>query len=360
MKGTIKTIAVAITLLAAIGVNYDRGESYCVLFPNNGRDVFGVAQRSIIVFDEGQVSLIPQVNFQGNAQDFGLFVPVPAQPELSTVGANVFTQASFLSQPAVRQSSGRGCEDNNDGGLIFNSDFEEATPGALVDQDAGGVTIIHEQIVGTFAATVLQAATAADLTQWLSDNNYQFDPSDEDVLEEYVSKQWFFVAMKLDTAQAPENVDVWWTATTSPVRITFEHDGQTLPYPLKLSAISTDKRADVLVYTIASERMTFDGATAEYANKVDNKEAAAIAVQYPEFATLMAPGLFITKLRRNFSRAEMQQDIRVAPSDENSEFRQITYVNNGGANIWAIAFFGLIALLARRRSMLRKAFPSLW
>ncbi len=349
MQGSLRTIALGVALFLVVAVGYDSAETVCIMFPNNGKDIFGVAQRNIIIFDEGEVSLIPQVHFEGDSRDFGILVPVPARPRLSTVGANVFTEASFLTQPAIRQSSGCGCEDDS-GDLIFASRVDQAGTGALVDSDESGVTIIHEQIVGTFSATVLQASTAADLTAWLTENQYQFDPDDSDVLEEYVSLNWFFVAMKLDTAQVPPQVGLWWTATTSPARITFPYESESFPYALRLTAISTDQRADILVYTIAPNPMTFPGATVEYANEISESEASAMTNTYPQLAGLIPPGSFVTKLRRNFSKAEMQSDVDISPTEDRTEFRQITYVNNGGLNFVALILLALVAFLRKRKA----------
>ena len=113
MKGIINIVAVFLANFLILAVSYDDGESFCVIFPQNGRDIFGVAQRSILIFREDEVSLIPQVHFEGDARDFGILVPVPAEPRLSTVGANIFTEASFLTQPIIRQSNqGCGCDDS--------------------------------------------------------------------------------------------------------------------------------------------------------------------------------------------------------------------------------------------------------
>ena len=91
MKKVIYYSAVTLALLLTIGTNYNVGDTACILFPQNGRDIFGSAQRNIYVVDEGRVSLIPQINFEGNAEDFGIFVPVPNLPELSTVPGWIFS-----------------------------------------------------------------------------------------------------------------------------------------------------------------------------------------------------------------------------------------------------------------------------
>ncbi len=350
MKNTISMVCIFAALFLTIATTWDDGQSYCVIFPQNGRDIFGVAQRNIILIGDDEISLIPQVNFEGDAHDFGILVPVPAEPRLATVGANVFNEASFLTQPITRQSSsGCGCNEEtqfNDGPFFNRVAFDDA---ASVESGSGGVTVVYEQFVGMYQAVVLQATDAGDLTDWLNDNNYHFNPDDSGILQDYVTRNWFFVAMKLDTAKVPSYVDRWWSATTSPAKITFEHSSSSLTYPLKISAISTDERTDVLVYTIGKDPMQFPGAKVEYANIIDQNEATAISENYPQFATLVAAGSFLTKLRKTFTKAEMNQDIEITKSDDRREYRDIRYVNDRGVVFAALGLLALGITLRRKK-----------
>lgn len=348
MKKIINIVTIWFALFLMVAVSYDSGDSYCVIFPQNGRDIFGVAQRTIVVFGVDEVSLIPQVHFEGDAQDFGILVPVPAQPTLSTVGSNIFTEASFMTQPIVRQSnSGCGCDDNNQ--IIGPPFLRSFAEGDVVADAASGVTVISEEIVGMFEAAILQATSAADLTQWLNDNNYKFDPADAQVLADYITKNWFFVAMKLDPTQVPPFINQWWAATTSPAKITFAHSSTSLTYPLKISAISTNERAEVLVYSIGKDPMRFPGAEVEYANEVDKAEAESIALQYPTMSNYIPPGVFVTKLRKTFAKSEMQEDIGIEITDDRREFREVRYVNNSGFGLAGILLLALALFFNRRK-----------
>lgn len=348
MRKILNTLAVWCAFFLVVAVSYDSGDSYCVIFPQNGRDIFGVAQRTIVVFGDDKVSLIPQVHFEGDAREFGILVPVPALPTLSTVGSNIFTEASFMTQPIIRRSSsGCGCDDNNQ--IIGPTFFRSFAAGEVVRDEASGVTVISEEIVGMFEAAILQATSADDLTQWLNDNDYKFDPADALVLADYVTKNWFFVAMKLDPSQVPPFINQWWAATTSPAKITFDYSKTSLTYPLKISAISTNERTEVLVYSIGKDPMRFPGAKVEYANEIDEAEAESISLQYPTLSNYIPPGVFVTKLRRTFTKSEMQQDIEIETTDDRREFREIRYVNNSGFGWAGILILALVLFFNRRK-----------
>jgi hypothetical protein len=321
-----RLFALFFLLLFAVAVTYDEAETFCVIFPQNGRDMWGVEQRSFLIFRAKEVDLIPAVKFEGNARDFGILVPVPAVPKLSTAGSQIFSEASFMTQPMFRNTGGGcGCDDNFF--TVSPANFDSRNTGAELSSD--GVTVVYEKQVGAFLAAVLQATSAADLTKWLNTNGYHYNPGDDAILGDYVNRKWYFVAMKLDTAQAPKVIDGFWTALTSPARITFPHDGKSLSYPLKISAISTNERSEVLVYTIGPDPMRFPGAKVEYANFISETEAEAIASRYPTLAGFLPPGVFFSKLRRTFAKAEMNNDLTIAPTTDRSEFREIRYTNAG-------------------------------
>ncbi len=330
MKTLFNSLFLSMGLFLLMAVSYNDGDSYCHIFPQNGRDIFGVEQRNIIIIGDNEVSLIAQVHFEGDARDFGIFVPVPAEPKLATASSMIFSEASFMTQPLVRQSSqGCACNENDQITNSAGGRFAIAQGSLAVEDKAAGVTVIYEQLVGTFQAVVLQATDADDLVQWLDDNNYKYNPSLSQLLDEYITKNWFFVAMKLDTSQVPQHIDQWWNGTTSPAKITFASNNDKLTYPLKISSISTKERMEVLVYTIGPNPMRFPGAKVEYANLIDADEAEEIAETYPNFSEFIPPGVFVTKLRKTFTKAEMQQDMDITMSNDRREFREIRYRASG-------------------------------
>jgi len=342
-----KLLALFSLLLIAVAVTYDDAGTFCVIFPQNGRDIWGVEQRSFLIFRAKEVDLIPAVKFEGSARDFGILVPVPAVPQLSTVGSQIFSEASFLTQPLFR-NTGEGCGCDNSDNFVTSplKNFNRNQLGAVVEDASNGVTVIYEKQVGAFLAAVLQATDAGDLTKWLNDNGYRYNPADAAILGDYINRKWYFVAMKLDTTQVPPLINNWWAATTAPARLTFPYDGKSLIYPLKISAISTKERSEVLVYAIGPDPMRFPDAKVEYANFISTAEAEAIAMQYPTLSGFLPEGVFLTKLRRTFTKDEMNNDLLLAPTNDRSEFREIRYADAGMRG--AALFLAVVVFLRGR------------
>ena len=351
MRKALYLLAAASALLLTVAGGPQRSESFCVIFPQGGRDIFGVAQRNIIIFDVDHISLIPQVHFEGDARDFGILVPVPSNPQLTSVDNRIFSEASFMTQPMVRNAN-QGCNCGEES-FVVSAQAERSIvdAGVVLEVQDSGVIVVSEQLVGMYQAVILQATHTSDLVDWLNQNQYRYNVADSSILSQYVADNWFFVAMKLDTSQVPAVIDQWWNATTNPAKITFKASGESVTYPLKISAISTREKAEILVYTIGRNPMRFDGAKVEYANAFDETELSFLAQRYPALYDFLTEGTFVTKLRRTFRKSEMQQDIAIYPVQDRREFRQIIYSNWAGMQF--VGMLILVVLLAKRRRFWR-------
>ncbi len=338
MRKVYSLVLMFCALLLSSVTLYDSGSSYCVLFPQNGRDIFGVEQRNIFILGEKEISLIPQVAFEGNARDFGVLIPVPALPALALADADIFSQFSFLTQPLVRsRNDGCGCDDET---VAVSPAFRTALDaGAVVDTRNNDVDLIYEQLVGMYQAAVLQAGDAAALAEWLQRNGYNYRAQDSLALQPYVERNWYFVAMRLDTAQVSGYIGEWWGATTRPAEITFAANPDSILYPLSVTAVSTQRATDVLIYAVGEKPLRFDGARVEYANFFSESEYAAVEKNWPAVADVLSPGQFVTKLRRKFRKEEMAQDFVVYSVADRREFREIIYQDAGGFGFASLLLF---------------------
>jgi hypothetical protein len=79
--------------------------------------------------------------------------------------------------------------------LVHNKGVQEAKePEALVTV-YGRVTLEHYEV------SVLGAADASALLDWLQHNNYKIDPSAKRVFETYINKDWVFIAIKVNPGE---------------------------------------------------------------------------------------------------------------------------------------------------------------
>ena len=76
---------------------------------------------------------------------------------------------------------------------------------------------------------------------------------------------------------------------------------------------------------------------------------AAVTIQYPTLSGFIAPGSFVTKLRKTFSKAEMKQDIEISVTADRTEFREIKYVKNSNVGMIGMVLLAAALLFNRRK-----------
>lgn len=123
--------------------------------------------------------------------------------------------------------------------LVHNKGGAEATePEALVTV-YGRVTLEHYEV------SVLGAADASALLDWLHQNNYKIDPSAKEVFDTYINKDWVFIALKLNPGEK-RHYD---NELLPP--ITIQYQSKHLDYPLRISSVSTTNTVKITLFVIA-------------------------------------------------------------------------------------------------------------
>ncbi|HER24127.1 MAG TPA: DUF2330 domain-containing protein [Candidatus Atribacteria bacterium] len=294
------------------------------------RDIYEPNQLAMIVFDDMVEKIIFQIDYEGNAGDFAWVIPVPAYPKLFSVEDDIFYELHQLTLPPPPSSFGCGW-----GGGI-------PVPG-LEDED--GVQVWEENQVGIYSTTTLSATDPNSLEKWLNDNGYAFPVEGQEILNYYIQKNWFFVAMKIqheDTINNSEN----YSGAIQPIGIMFFSDD--LVYPLKISTLSTPSwGTEVLIYVFSEERVTFPGAAEEYSKMITPNELK----EYPILQGLIDEAFVLTKLRKNFSAEEMVEDLILIPTPEYIALGNIIDFNSPvGQFVLVVGIFVILLKIKKRDS----------
>lgn len=246
----------------------------------------------MIVFDDMVEKIIFKVDYEGDAEDFAWVIPVPGYPELFSVEDDIFYELHELTKPTPPSSFGCGWGAG------------APLPGL---EEGEGVQIWEENQVGIYCTTTLSASDPNSLVDWLNDNGYAFPVEGQEVLDYYVQKNWFFIAMKIQSDEIVNNSENY-TGAIQPIGIMFFSDE--MVYPLKISSLSTPSwGTEVLIYTFSDERVTFPGATEEYNAIITPNQLK----EYPILQGLIDETFVLTKLRKNFSAEEMDEDLLIVP-----------------------------------------------
>lgn len=117
----------------------------------------------------------------------------------------------------------------------------------------GGVKVHEKKIVGDYEIATLSATTAGALDGWLKQNEFNVPVKHHHVLEHYIDKKWYFVAVKIRLGAALDETkeEKLQTGELHPLKISF--DSAQCVYPLKISSINKGS-SKVQVYVISAER----------------------------------------------------------------------------------------------------------
>ena len=293
------------------------------------RDMYEPNQLAMIVFDDMVEKIIFQIDYEGDAEDFAWVVPVPGYPELFSVEDDIFYELHKLTQPPPPSSFGCGWGASS----LFPGSEDE------------GVHIWEENQVGIYHTATLSATDPNSLVVWLNDNGYAFPTEGQEILDYYVQRSWFFVAMKIqheETMNSSEN----YTGAIQPIGIMFFSDE--MIYPLKISTLSVPSwGTEVLIYAFSDERVTFPGATEEY-NKIVTPDELK---EYPILQGLIDETFILTKLRNNFSAEEMDEDLILIPVPKYIALGNIINFNSPVGQFILIAGIFIFLLKTKKRNI---------
>ncbi|MBD3236625.1 MAG: DUF2330 domain-containing protein [Candidatus Eisenbacteria bacterium] len=341
-RSIVQCVVVALPLLSG-GASVGHADGFVV--GPHGSQVWEPGQAALILIDEtaGTEDLFLEIEAHGEARDFGWIVPTPALPQVAEADEEILRACDRLTRPIHRRrSNGFGCA---------GDDERWASPADGAD---GEITIYDEQTIGILRTLVLGADDAELLADSLRVWGYLHAENESEVsplLEEYVARDWYFVATRVDSSVI-EPGDGFWSARVTPLRLTFATDAPV--YPLRISSISATQETRLRLYVCARTRMRAPGTRAAYANRLDRAELANIREDYPALGALLAEGRYLTKLVATLDPSEMTGDLYLTAAASEEELRPIEYAAQrpGGELLLLAAAAGLFVFRRRRKSLL--------
>jgi len=277
-------------------------------------DLYQSNQQAVILYDNRAVNatqhLILSVSFEGEAGEFAWVIPVPGKPEISLSDAEVFRELSDFTIRAIPEPPkwGFGC------GL------------ADIGPPSDGVDVIDEEVVGPYATATLAATDPTALVDWLNANGYHFPEEGEEIIAEYVQKEWYFVATRINAVDRATGIALA-EGLIEPIVLSFPSDE--IVYPLRITSLSA-KSPQVLLYILADQVVApqqypwrtgygywrENAFSLEFGAKVSLEDLSDYEVITDLISTYMSGDEFyLTKLRGQI-RADQMVDIEFAGAPE--------------------------------------------
>lgn len=231
----IASVSLVISLASSLGeVGSSATPAFAdgALFPDTDQDIHQPAQKAIIYHENGREDLILQVRYEGDSDEFAWVIPVPSYPTVDVSDPERFRSLAELTAIWVPAGYDISC------GFIGAPGDEEQ----LVD-------VWEEDAVGIYHYAVLSAEDPNALIDWLNTNGYVFPEDGQEIVDHYIAKEWYFVAIKINPGEEAEGLA---EGTIQPLKLSFDTD--TILYPLEITSLSS-RKCEVLLYIIADQRV---------------------------------------------------------------------------------------------------------
>jgi len=196
------------------------------LAPTPGSDVEVGEERAIVSWQDGVEQLDVLLGVLSSDTETGLVFPTPSPATVSLGDRADFDAIGRVIQPTRVEEY--------DWWAVPNEGSAGSAPPEVLDRVQ----------LGPIEAVTLAASDSAGLAAWLDENGYGLSAEVEELLQGYVERGWYFVALRI-TGDEPLDGGL------DPIRFRFE--SEQLVYPLELSRAATNPQT-VRLYVAADHR----------------------------------------------------------------------------------------------------------
>ena len=228
--------AVAVAIVATSTSAMACGGFFCLNDP-----VDQTGERIVFtVNDDGTITTLIEILYQGAAEDFSWILPIPeaiAADDLQVPedGQDVFDELHGQTDVQIIAPPLPDCA---------RDDLARTATGEAAMEDDSGVDVFASGEVGPFGFDVVGSEDPNALIDWLRDSNYQVTEPMVPLIDHYVDQQMAFVAMRLLDGETADSI--------TPIEITY---GGTEPMiPLVLTAVAAQPNMPVWVWIFGDER----------------------------------------------------------------------------------------------------------
>ena len=203
----------------------------------------------VIIARQGDKTTLTLANdYQGDATDFAMLIPVPVvlgEDDIRTVGPELFQRFNDYSAPRIVTYE---CSDfyydddmlNSGGGDDGGGWAEEG------DSEPPPVVVEGEYAIGIYDIVILSATESGALIDWLTDNGYGANEQAEEMLTEYIEDGQLFFAAKVNLEDASEE-----GTTLEPIQFTYESEAFGLP--VRLGTLNSPGEQDVVMFILTDD-----------------------------------------------------------------------------------------------------------
>ena len=215
----------------------------CFAPPDPTVPVLQAGERILFATSGNQVTAHIQIQYVGDAKEFGWLLPLPSVPTLELGTDELFAQLAQATRPSYfieKYTTSGQCQafDNTGGG----SDLGAAFDGGLAGGPPSPAVVVDS--IGPYDYAVLKADDRKVMLDWLNSNKYFIPTGTQDAVGPYVHPGAYFLALKLRSGQSAGDLQ--------PVVLHYQSD---LPMiPLVLTSVGAQPHMGIQVWMLGDSR----------------------------------------------------------------------------------------------------------
>jgi hypothetical protein len=246
-RRSVAAVVLALPLLAVD--SRDANACGCFTPPDPSVPIVQAGERILYAMENGIVTAHIQIQYAGDAQDFGWLLPLPSVPEMELGTDELFASLTTNTQPKYRlvQKYDGNCgfnPANNRGGVLAPTAGGTGAGGNSGAADGPGSPLVIQASVGPYDYAVLKADNQEDMLQWLADNHYFVPAGTDQTVSAYIRPGAFFLALKLQSGKSAGDLQ--------PVVVRYPAD---LPIiPIVLTSVAAQPNMGIQVWMLGSGR----------------------------------------------------------------------------------------------------------
>lgn len=234
-------------LVATLGIAFSSQDAEacgCFAPPDPTVPIVQAGERILFSVNNGVVNAHIQIQYAGEAKDFGWLLPLPSIPVLKLGTEELFTQLINVTQPRyfVNTVTTGTC-----GGLLGRGFGLAPSAAGVADSEnagGGGSPLVTESSIGPYDYAVLKADRKDEMLQWLTDNRYFIPVGTEDTVGPYIHQGAYFLALKLKSGKSAGDIQ--------PVVLEYPSD---LPMiPIILTSVAAQPNMGIQVWMLGDGR----------------------------------------------------------------------------------------------------------
>lgn len=242
----------AAAIIGALVVSHATSAEACGCFapPSVAEPVIQAGERILFAVDNGKVIAHIQIQYSGQAKDFGWLVPLPSVPVLKTGSDELFNALLRTTAPSYeyrltfsnncpqsQPSLGFGC------GPSFAPVARNAGSGPPMEAVKPSPVVVRDS-VGSYEYAVLKADDRTEMFKWLSDNRFFVPTGTQDAVGPYVRTGAYFLALKLKANAGVGDI----------TPIVLEYPAELPMIPLILTSVGATPNMGVQVWLVGNGR----------------------------------------------------------------------------------------------------------